>query len=69
MKISVLNANSVHLDQMPCPAESDLGYTVLSMSLVWDARHKCVNLRTYSISRHGQNIIYKPPNERHCHRV
>ena len=39
-KISVLNANSVNPDQMPCSAACDLGLHNLPMSLLWDARHK-----------------------------
>ena len=46
--ISELNANSVDSDQTPRSAAfnavSDLGLHCLPMSLLWDARLKCVNL-------------------------
>ena len=42
IEISVCNANSVDLDQTPRYMASDLGQYCLSMSLLWDARHKWV---------------------------
>ena len=38
------NVNSVDLDQTPHSAASDLGLQCLPMSLLWDARHKWVNI-------------------------
>ena len=38
-----LNADSVDPDQTPRSAASDLGLHCLSMSLLWDARHKWIN--------------------------
>ena len=43
-KISVLNANSVDPDQMPRTVASDLSLHCLQMSLLWDPRHKWVNM-------------------------
>ena len=39
---NIFNANSEDLDQMPRSASSNLGLLCLSMSLLWDARHKWV---------------------------
>ena len=45
VEISAFNANSVDPDQMPRSATvSDLGLHCLTMSLLWDARHKWVNM-------------------------
>ena len=44
VEISALNAKSVDTDQTPHSVESDLH--CLPMSLLWDARHKWVNLQT-----------------------
>ena len=44
IKKSLVNANSVDPDQMSHFAESDLGLHCLPMFLLWDARHKCVNV-------------------------
>ena len=42
IEIPVFNANSVDPDQMPHSMASDLGLHCLPMSLLWEARHKCV---------------------------
>ena len=42
-RMSVINANSVDPDQTPRFAASDLCLHCLSMSHLWDARHKWVN--------------------------
>ena len=48
IEISDLNANSVDPDQMPrSVADLDLHY--LSMSLLWDARHKWIKGRMINI--------------------
>ena len=47
--IHAFNANSVDPDQMPHSAASDLGLYCLPMSLLWDARHKSVNIRGWLI--------------------
>ena len=41
---SELNANRADHGQTPRSAASDLGLHCLSMSLLWDARHKWVNM-------------------------
>ena len=46
IRIPVFNANSVNPDQTPQNAASDLGLHCLPMSLLWDARHKWINLLT-----------------------
>ena len=43
IEIPVFNANSLDPDQTPRFAASDLGLHCLSMSLLWDARHKLIN--------------------------
>ena len=45
MDMFVFNANSADPDQTPRSAASDLGQHCLSMSLLWDARHKWVKIR------------------------
>ena len=40
----MLKANRVDPDQTPRSAASDLDLYCLPMSLLWDARHKCVNV-------------------------
>ena len=47
LEISVLNTNSVDPDKMTHSAVFDLDLHYLPMSLLWDARHKWVNL-TYN---------------------
>ena len=42
--MSVANTNSVDPDQTPRSAASDLGLYRLSMSHLWDARHKWVKI-------------------------
>ena len=42
IEINVFNANSVDIDQTTHSAASDLGLHCLSMSFLWDARHKWV---------------------------
>ena len=42
VEVSEVNANRVDTDQMLHSAASDLGLQCLPMSLVWDARLKCV---------------------------
>ena len=44
LKKIVFNANSVDPDQTPRSAASDLGLHCLPMSLLWDARHKWINI-------------------------
>ena len=44
IEIPVFNANSVDPDQTPRSAASDLGLYCLSISHLWDARHKMVNV-------------------------
>ena len=43
-EIPVLNVNSVDPDHMPCSVVSYLGLHCLPKSLLWDARHKWVNV-------------------------
>ena len=40
IEIPVLNANSVDPDQTPRSVASELGLYCLSMSFLWDTRHK-----------------------------
>ena len=40
MAIPVFNADSADLDQTPLSVASDLGLHCLSVSLLWEARHK-----------------------------
>ena len=47
MEITKCNANSVDPDQTPRSAASDLGLHCLPMSLLWDARLKCVKEQLY----------------------
>ena len=47
IEIPVFNANRVDPDQMLHSAVSDLGLHCLSMSLLWDARLKCVKSWTF----------------------
>ena len=44
IEISVFNSNSVDPDQMPHSVAADLGLHNLPKSLLWDARHKWINL-------------------------
>ena len=48
IEIPVFNASSADPDQMPSSVASDLGLNCLSMSLLWDARHKWVYRRNFS---------------------
>ena len=50
-EIVVLTANSVDTDRAPRFVASDLGLHVLTMSFLWDGRHKWVN--TSDIFKHG----------------
>ena len=57
IEIHVLNANSVNLDQTPRSAESDQSLHCLPMSLLWDARHKWVNINTVSDQSVGNELM------------
>ena len=46
MEISVFSANSVDLNQTQHSVASDLGLHCLPMSLLWDARHKWVKVKS-----------------------
>ena len=54
IEMPVFNANSVHLDQMPRSAASDLGLHCLLMSLLWDARHKWVEITDIDRCNRGE---------------
>ena len=44
--VPILNANTVDSDQTPQSAASDMGLHSLPMFILWDARHKWVNVGT-----------------------
>ena len=50
-EIPVLNANRIDPDQTPHSAVSDLGLYRMQMSILWDTRHKWVNLLQIYITK------------------
>ena len=48
IEIPVFNADGVDPDQTPRSVASNLGLHCLQMSLLWDARHKWVNIQITS---------------------
>ena len=56
-EISELNANSVDPDQMPHSVASDLGLYCLPMTLLWDARHKWVNIQSIDLLTQLKKIL------------
>ena len=58
IEIPIFNANSVDPDQTPRSAASDRGQHCLSISLLWDARHKWVKvILVFAICTELQNVM------------
>ena len=57
IEIPVFNAKSVHPDQTPHSAASDLGLLFLPMSLLWDTRYKWINFNPFTSKFFDLNFL------------
>ena len=61
IEISVLCAKTVDTDQTPHLAASDLGLHCLPVSLLWNARHKWINMKSLEFMFKSTSVVNNRP--------